>query len=464
MTCRKHKRVRLGTGPGGRAGRLLESSLLRNSSFLMATTIFTAGLGYLYWVIAARGYDAKSVGLATALISGQAFTAMVCCLGIDALLIQVLPKTADDVAWSTMVTVGAAVTAALSAVVATGVAFTLPIVSSHYAILDQRPVFVFFVLGSALATTGTITDSVFIASRRSEKMLIRNLAFGLVKLPIMAVPILISDHPGVLTILMSWVLANAVSLLLAYGYQLPRLRPGYRPATRHGLARLSRVRSNIGAHFLANVGSQTPQFLLPLLVVALVSPQANAYFYLTWSVGGIFLIISPAVSASLFAEGSNAEDLVSNTRKSIYFIATLLTPLILVSVFLSRQILSVFGPEYARQGATLLRILAFSAIPDAITNIFVSIERVKGHLGRAAALNMSTAVAAIGLTLLVVRHNGISGPGWSWLVAQSAGAAVAVYSVGRSVAGPRQGQDATMASGHSLGGSRLAPSDPSRAA
>ncbi|MEO5744913.1 MAG: hypothetical protein ABIQ53_10040 [Terracoccus sp.] len=410
----------------------------------MATTVFTAGLGYLYWVVAARGYNTTTIGLAAALIAGQAFTAMMCCLGIDSLLIQVLPKADDDVSWSTMVTVGVAVSTAVSTVVATGVALVLPALTSHYAILDQPIVFVLFVLGSALGTAAAVTDAVFVASRRSEKMLVRNVTFGLVKLPIMALPILARDRPGVSFILLSWVMANAMSLLLAYGYQMHRLRPGYRPALRRGWARLVQVRGHILAHFLTNAGSQTPQFLLPLIVVALASPRANAYFYLTWSVGGIFLLISPAVSASLFAEGSNAEDLVANARKSLGFVAALLAPMIVGSVFLSHRVLSVFGTEYARQGTTLLRILALSAIPDAITNIYVSVERVKGHLGRCAVLNVTTALAAVGMTLLLVRHNAVSGPGLAWLIAQAGGAAAVIWSVAHSVARPRRGPIATV--------------------
>jgi O-antigen/teichoic acid export membrane protein len=427
--------------------QLAGSSLLRNSGFLMVTTMMTAGLGYLYWVIAARGYDARSVGLATALIAGQSFTAIVCCVGIDALLVQVLPTLDDDVSWSTLVTVGVGAGVAVSTVVATGVAAALPRLSSHYAVLDHPAAFGLFVGGSALGTAGLITDAVFISARRSEGMLARNLTSSVVKLPIMAAPLLLDDHPGVLSILISWVLANFVSLCFAYGYYLRRVRPRYKPMTRRGLTLLARSRGRILAHFLTNVGSQTPPFVLPLIVVALVSPQANAYFYLTWSLGSIFLIISPAIAMSLFAEGSNAQDLVSDTRKSIVFITALLVPVIIGVWVLSHPVLEVFGPEYARQGTTLLRILAVSAIPDAATNIYVSIERVRGRLGRVAALNLGMAAIAVALTAAMVRHDGVSGPGYAWLIAQSAGTVLVLYPVARAVVRlPHQDPAVAMAS------------------
>ena len=437
--CERNRRRIATRGSHSWASRMYRSSLYRNSSMLMATTILTAGLGYLYWVVAARGYEAKSVGLAAALIAGQALTAMVCCLGIDALCVQVLPRAADDVEWSTMVTVGVIITAVVSAIAATGVALVLLHVSPRYVVLGQPAYFSLFVLGSAIGTAGSITDAVFVSARRSGRTLVRNLTFGLVKLPIMAVPLALRDHPGVLSILVSWVVANFVSLLLAYGYQMRRVRPGFRPAIRHGLVRLLRVRNNIIAHFLTNVGSQTPQFLLPLIVVVLVSPQADAYFYLTWSVGGIFMVISPAIASSLFAEGSNSEDLAVSGRKSLQLMAILLTPIILGALLLNREILSIFGPEYASHGTTLLRVLALSAIPDAVNNIYVSIERVKGHLGRVAALNTSTALITIVLTVVMVRHGGVSSPGYAWLIAQGAGAILVGSSVIRSVARPRAG-------------------------
>src|SRR4029453_7505296 len=55
------------------AGRVLATvtrdSLARNSILIMASTVGTSGLGYLFWMLAARGLPPPAIGTATALIS-----------------------------------------------------------------------------------------------------------------------------------------------------------------------------------------------------------------------------------------------------------------------------------------------------------------------------------------------------------------------------------------------------------
>ena len=406
--------------------RTIGSSLLRNSSLLMVSTALTSALGYGYWVIAARGYDTQVVGLGTGLIAAQSLTAVACCLGANAYMIHILPKAADDDAWSTMVTAAVTFGALVSAGVATGVAFLLPAVAAHYSSLSSPGLMALFVVGSALATAGTITDGVFVSARQSGRMLTRNLVFCLVKLPIMAAPLLFVDRPTVFTILLSWVLATAVSLLLAYGYQMRKVRGGYRPRLTPGIGRLLLAWRQLAGHFFTGVGAQLPQFLLPIIVVAEVSTRANAYFYLTWSVGSIFLFVSPAVSQSLYAEGSNFENLGLSAARSLRFTGALLLPIIAASFLFAHPVLLLFGGEYAHHGSLLLQIIAISAIPDALTNVYIAVARVRGRLKRAAVLNLMMAVIAVTLTAVLVPSLGIVGAGLAWLIAQSVGAVFVV--------------------------------------
>ena len=47
--------------------------------------------------------------------------------------------------------------------------------------------------------------------------------------------------------------------------------------------------------------------VLPVLVVLRLGVTLNAYFYITWMVGGVFFMVSPSVAAALFAEGVRAQ-------------------------------------------------------------------------------------------------------------------------------------------------------------
>jgi O-antigen/teichoic acid export membrane protein len=183
-------------------------------------------------------------------------------------------------------------------------------------------------------------------------------------------------------------------------------------------------------HQLANVGGILVPYILPILVVIRMSTQANAYYFLTWSVGAIFFMVSPAISTALFAEGSHGERLRDSVKFSARLIAIVLGPAILITFLFSYQILLIFGPQYAKHGSTLLVLLAFAAIPDAITNIAVSVLRVRKQLSSAAFLNLSMAAIAVGLSWLLLPHFGILAPGIAWTAGQSAGSvAVGVESL-----------------------------------
>jgi O-antigen/teichoic acid export membrane protein len=161
--------------------------------------------------------------------------------------------------------------------------------------------------------------------------------------------------------------------------------------------------------------------LSPLVTVRL-SATDNAYFYTTWMVGGIFLIVSPAVASSLFAEGSNStHQLRERTRSCARIITVLLLPLMLVFLVGGRFILGLFGTSYAQHGQWLLVFMTVTAIPDAITNIYVSVLRVRGRLHEAALVNLGLAVLALVLTWLLLPPMGIMGVGVAWLIGQSAG-------------------------------------------
>src|SRR5579859_2991335 len=62
-------------------------SLMRNSVFIMGTTIATSGLGYLYWLVAAHAFTAYEVGVASTLISAMILISSLSNLGLGATLI-----------------------------------------------------------------------------------------------------------------------------------------------------------------------------------------------------------------------------------------------------------------------------------------------------------------------------------------------------------------------------------------
>jgi len=101
-----------------------------------------------------------------------------------------------------------------------------------------------------------------------------------------------------------------------------------------------------------------------------------------------------------------------------------------VTCLFSRQLLSLFGADYGRYGSTLLIALVLSTYPNVINSITVSVLRLRRRLARAAALNLSIAVAYLAGSWFTLPHLGISGAGWAHLVAEGLGTAAVVLVIG----------------------------------
>ena len=74
---------------------ILNYSLYRNSIFLIASTFFGAGTGFIFWIIAARLYSTEDFGLASAMISAIGLISSLSVLGLNIGLIRFLSEIKD---------------------------------------------------------------------------------------------------------------------------------------------------------------------------------------------------------------------------------------------------------------------------------------------------------------------------------------------------------------------------------
>ena len=66
--------------------------LLINAGSLFGTTIVTSGLGFVYWLVAARHFTPEAIGIASASISTMTLLGTFCIVGLGTLLITELPR------------------------------------------------------------------------------------------------------------------------------------------------------------------------------------------------------------------------------------------------------------------------------------------------------------------------------------------------------------------------------------
>jgi O-antigen/teichoic acid export membrane protein len=236
-----------------------------------------------------------------------------------------------------------------------------------------------------------------------------------------------------LNLLGAWAAASVVGLGLGIGVLVRRMSLP-RPPRIAVLARTALgLRSRLAGNQLIGIGAALLPYLLPLLVTARLSLTENAYFYTTWMLGGIFLIIAPAVSQSLFAEGvHNPQELHLKARSALGFISLILAPFVVGVFAMGGILLSAFGSAYEHHALGLLRIVLLASIPDAIMNVYISVLRVQGRLITAAALSLGIGIGIVVLSWTLLPVLGINAVGWAFLAMQTCGCVFMVVDLLRS--------------------------------
>lgn len=410
-------------------GRVRADSLTRNSIGIMATSAVNASFGYVYWIVAARALPAATVGLGSSLVSAMVIVSLTVSLGPGGGLIARLPGRTTRDQWLLSVLSILLVCSAATLVLAVVTLFPLALLLKPLHSLGDDPLLaIWYVLGAVGWTSSSLLDDVFVAQRRADFMFRRNALSSALKLFVMLVLAVLPDKRGATTIVATWSLAGifgtGYGLYLCHRHfhrlgRIPHPGRGLREAMREETSRQARPSAG---HHAISVGGLLPTYLLPIVVASRLGTRQNAYFYVTWMVGSSIFMISPAVSAAIFAEGSyDASRLHALARDSLRIIMAMIVPCTLIVAALGRPILHLYGAEYAAAGYGLLLILLLSSYPDAITNIAVATLRVRGALGRAAALNVTMAVIAVAGAWVLAPGYGIVGAGSAWLIAQVVG-------------------------------------------
>jgi O-antigen/teichoic acid export membrane protein len=424
--------------------RARSDSLVRNSLYLMASTVVTAALGYVFWAIAARAFTRQEVGLGSAVISFCGTAALLTYLGSSAMLIERLPASEGSSAWTAVLLRFCVATAVVTAVAPAGAVPALMRSPDYRMFFNSESPIIVAVVGGAAWTLVNLLGAAFIAARRAGRLLSIQALVSAAKL--LFVLLFAAVGTGAAGLVGAWTASSVLGVAVGAGWLIPRMRlgrppgdgphrrPVVAPGTRPGPRRHSRhhrllvlpsadsARRMLGQH-LTSVGGAVTPLVLPVLVVIRLGVTLNAYFYITWMVGGVFFMVSPSVASALFAEGVRTQsDLRNVVIKALYVIALLLVPAIVVMVVGGKLILGLFGTSYAAAGYGLLILLAISAIPDAVSNVAVSIFRVTQRLRYSAVLNLGILVVTLASAWVLMPSLGIAGAGVAWLGAQTLGA------------------------------------------
>src|SRR5882724_9235528 len=159
---------------------IMTDPLYKNSLFSMASTFLLGGLGFVFWIIIARLYKTESVGIATTLISVMTLLSSFTILGLNVSLNRYLPKSTNknDLINSSFVVV-TFVTLLTSSIFLLGVQILSPQLVFLQSNLFYGILFVFFVI---FCSWNILVESIFMAFRTAENILIKNIIISTLKL------------------------------------------------------------------------------------------------------------------------------------------------------------------------------------------------------------------------------------------------------------------------------------------
>jgi len=401
--------------------------LYRNGYLLTLGAGFGSMAGFLFWTIAARRYSPSVVGINSATISAMILVSAVCQLGLNAVVVRYLPA-AGSVTRRLLVAIYA-ITCALSAVAAAGVALTSTTWGPpRLAFLSHGWWPVAFAAATVCWTVFTLQDSALTGMRAAHWVPIENSIFSLVKIALLLAFVGSLSRSGIfwawnLPVLLSLVPINA----LIFGRLLPRhvAKTDLRTLDLRAVARFA-GHNYVGSLFL--LGSST---LLPVVVASEVGSEQTAFFYIPWTIATGVQLVALSTSTSLMVELAFDESRIGDyARRVLRQTLRLIVPAVVVLVAAAPWVLRAFGRRYAAEGDTLLRLLALAAIPNVLSVLGLAIARIR-HDGRMVlGIQSATFVGTLGVSFVLLPRIGIVGVGWAWLATQTA---IAAWLLARSL-------------------------------
>lgn len=390
----------------------LNDPLFKNAYFLMLSSVTSAGSGFFFWLIAARFYSTAEVGLASAIIAAMGLISMLSLLGFDISLVRFLPEREDKKELiNSCLTISFIVSLALAIIFIAGIGIWSPSLS---IIRENKFLLLLFIVFTAIAPlAGLQSQGVFVGFRKTEYSLVQTIV-TLARIGI--VPFLVAF--GAFGIYASY----GLTPVLAFGlgiFLTSRIFP-YKPSLAVKREVINDIFHFSSGNYLARIFEGLPGLVLPLLVINILGPEKNAYFFIAWQISFLLLAVPRFTSMSLLAEGSyNREELRSNTKRAMKFIFILLGAAIAAIFLFGKYLLWIFGAEYARNSFELLLLLVLGSIPFAVNALYATIKRVQKEMKPVIWVYGSIAVLTLVGSYLLIQSLGIIGVGIAWVVGNS---------------------------------------------
>ncbi|RWE07488.1 MAG: hypothetical protein EOS23_27190 [Mesorhizobium sp.] len=423
-----------------RARRELRKSaaLVLNSSALAIGTIAAAGLGFVYWWLAARLFPPEVIGKAAALLSVMAFVGLLGEGGLGTLLMGEIVRHPgrDRGLVAAAASIGVVLGVGLAVVFVFGDAYLNSSTESIGGWLQR----VAFVLGCGLTVLAMMVDQAFVGNLRSTGRMIRQVLFSTFKLLLIACAAA-AGHTSSAALLLTWVAGLLASFV---GVDLLTRGGARRLVGAPDFQLLHILRRKVVDHYALDVAVQAPSVIMPYLVLVLLSPTTNAAFVALWMLVSMASLIPAAMATVLFPviracpKQSRHDVLVSVTASLLFSLVCA----VIVFTY-SQQILAVFNPAYPEIAGSSLRFLGFSLLGSTLKFHACTLARLGDRMRKASRWFALGGLLELCFVVAGAKLGGLQGLVLGWTLAVSIEGACAALILAFAVkldsaAGPAQ--------------------------
>ncbi len=380
----------------------LKDPLYRNSLFLLLGRLLNVGMGFLFWLIAARLYPTGEVGIATALITSLGLIVFISSLGFNFSLIRYININVKENVLSTSIiitTVAAAIVAIAYLVIVNNVLHSI-------SILQKTGYALFFFITVVVNSVFFMSGEAFKALRDTRDFFLQNLALA-IRVPLL-LPFVFMGNFGIFgAIGVTYMISTVFSLhlLLKRANIIPKIDKEY----------LKESFTFSSGNYVSNLLYESPALMMPTIILSLLGEEEAALYYIAYSVSNLIWIAPMAISTSLFVEGSYGEGIKRNLIRSGVVVFILLIPSILIVYFFGNFILQIFGEDYV-EALSLLHILVLSSFFVVLHNFFVPVLNIQMKVKELMKVNFIRFSLLLGLSYILLGEYGVVGFGYAWML------------------------------------------------
>ena len=196
---------------------------------------------------------------------------------------------------------------------------------------------------------------------------------------------------------------------------------------------------------VSNVISPVMVSLDRLLIGALISMTAVAYYSTPWEVvtkllvipGSVVAVLFPAFSAAFVLDSPRAGKLYQRGLKYVFFV---LFPLIFLVVIFAKEGLQIWlGAEFAENGFRVLQFLAIGILVNGMASIPFAYIQGAGRPDVTAKFHMVEAVFYLPCAWWLIKDYGVTGAALAWVLRAGADAGLLFVFAGRLLVGGASG-------------------------